>query len=387
MYYNTAARAGELGSELRLFRALLGSPIEVVTALVASGGGIFLTILATDAPTHRGEFLTIGGVLTTFGGILISWIASKAIARQQAIDEVGERLDSLSRNLGQVAGQISRSVEQAQTREISPETGFALILQASRLVYGQVNEIAVLRGAAFDSAYLIDTAEQLDGLAQQLSRQLGTSGAPAESIATVRQNLATVRTNLTRVAPVRSSSIADVGCPHCGTTNSVQVGDFPGDTAAAVCSACGKAFNAHRSLSGLFSRPMGRPLGSATVPAVERWNFNCPSCQQVLSVRIDQGQTEIVCTNCFMGLDVDATSRAATATTHYGNSRPAAGGRSGTRPLLPCPTGAELINGMLTNTRGIVAICRRHRQVMEMSWEEWAASPFKDRGQTPPSVG
>lgn len=161
-------------------RGLSRRIVESIAGAIMLGAGILLQVLGArsdQAPASLGTpLLIIGGVLVAIGGVALSWIASSILterqtfeARESARSEIDDKLDNLSRALGQAAGQISQAVEQADVGQIPSATGFALVSQATRTIYGQVNEIAVIRGQRFDAAQLLDTAARLDDLARQLS--------------------------------------------------------------------------------------------------------------------------------------------------------------------------------------------------------------------------
>jgi len=359
-------------TSMRIVKLLLGSPVETLSGLVLIGAGVYISSIGSTAPVHKNGLLTMGGLLTAFGGILVSWVASKAFAKDQAQAEFGQQLGNLSRNLGQAASQISRAVEQSQDHDITAETGFALISQANRTIYGQVNEISVIQGAGFDPAYLLETASKLDSLALQLE----SSGKGGEALQQVRRQLEQVRTTLSRGPVVRTYSRAQVACPECSSLNDIELGDIPGDTAAGTCDACGNRYNAHRSADGRpFSRSAGPSELSHTATVPPRWAFNCPSCERRMTARTDQGAKRMLCTDCFAGLQVDPIAQDVQPDGRYTRTLVPVAGSSGTRPVVSCPVCGKLRNAILTTETSFFAVCPDDHQALEVprsAWDAWS---------------
>jgi hypothetical protein len=350
---------------MRVFAALRSNAVEVVTAAVLVGAGIYVTSVGSSATTHGTGLLTAGGIMTAFGGILISWIASGAHAREQAERDFGLQLGNLSRNLGQAAGQLARAVEQAQTREIHPATGLALISQANRMVYGQVNEIAVIQGVGFDPAYLLETASKLDNLARELESQ----EKGAESLANVRRELEHVRTTLSQGPVRRTYAVTEVNCPYCGSTNQVELGNIPGDTATAICLVCQNRYNAHRSPAGsAFTRKIGENHPSA---AGRRWSFQCPSCAADLTPPV--GTRNVVCTSCHTALTVNSETQSVIAGEKYTHSWAAVRNEWKGRPILSCPSCGQPRRAILNTGSTYMAYCTPDLQLMEVSHTDWHA--------------
>jgi hypothetical protein len=235
------------------------------------------------------------------------------LARQ----EFYEHLDAMSRALGQAAGQISRVVDQAQNQEVHPSTAFALVSQGVRMIYGQVNEIAVLRGAVFDPANLIATAAQLDGLARQLESQTTGDDEGIEDMEDLRRQIEEVRSTLTR-----------------------QVG--------------------------------GAVLPDEPPPPRPRWTFRCPECSLEMATRKDGKQRTMVCTNCYEDLLVDASSESVYPRGKYTHSVAVIAGRSGSRPIVACPVDGRTLIALLNSGKSYLAFCQDHRQLMEVRHEAFA---------------
>jgi endogenous inhibitor of DNA gyrase (YacG/DUF329 family) len=348
---------------MRFLRTLLGSFVEVVSGVVLIGVGVYVSSVGSSDSSHRAGLLAAGGILTTFGGVLLSWIASRAFAREQARADFTHQLGNLSRNLGQAAGQISRAVDQALVQDVRPDTGFALISQANRMIYGQVNEISVIQGAEFDAAYLLETASTLD----QLALQLAGNSHGGEALAEVRRELEHVRNTLSRGQTTRTYSRAMVDCPSCGASNGIELGDVPGDTASHECSACGSRFNAHRAAD---SKAFTRPVGPSTSPA-ERWHFTCPSCAGDASTRFGPRVKTMACTHCFAALAVDSSAETVSVVGKYSHSQASLARGTGARPILECPTCGTGVPAVMKTSSGFMGFCTAHRQAIEMSFGDW----------------
>jgi transcription elongation factor Elf1 len=282
--------------------------------------------------------------------------------------------------LGQAAGQITQAVEKVDTGSISDVTGFELVSQANRMIYGQVNEIAVIRKTQFDSAYLLETANTLDKLGRELtSRSVGANGhtdaaevdAVLEKIQDVLEGLGT-----DKGAPVRATGEVRTTCPYCEKSVQVSVGATPGDTAAATCSQCGEVFNVHRSAAGAgFTRKRGPQAPPAEVtPPAARWMFNCPSCEKVLGApKNGQGSRAMVCPGCFWLLRVDPGSEVVVKETKLTATKALGAFRSGSRPKALCPKCQSRINMPLRYSDGYFGYCLKDElalQVDDPTWDE-----------------
>lgn len=318
-----------------------------------------------------------GTVAVALGGVLISWEASRILAARDsesaikaARTEIDDRLDNLSRVLGQAAGQISQAVEQVETEQISETTAFALVSQANRMIYGQVNEIAVIRRTQFDSAYLLQTASTLDDLARQLSQpgSIADTKAVQEKIAAVRATLSTTS------GEGRSFPSELIDCPACGTENHVRLGSLPGDTAAAVCESCRIQFNAHRAANG---SPFARLNRTASgEPASERWSFECASCHHVMRTSLDgRGERTLMCPGCFHAWKVNPHAKTVVEDGSFRVVHFDPGVRTGARPHVICPDCEKRISARLMSRHGAIAVCFEDRVALVVPWPEPDPAP------------
>ncbi len=307
--------------------------------------------------------------MTTMGGVLISWIASRAYARDQAREEFNTQLGSLSRNLGQVAGQIGRAVNLGATSEIEASAAFAMVDQANQMVYGQVNEIAVLQGAGFDPGYLIETAQTLQAVTEQLASREPRTDA---SLVKVQRELARVTSTLRNSPGPRTYEQVSVQCPYCGHSNSLRLGNFPGDTAGPRCEQCKRTYFAHRAVTGaVFASRPGVPGAERTV---ERWRFACPECGNSLSTAGAGPPKVIACLECDAALHVTPSDQTVVAEGKFTRTPQLIAARSGNRPLLECPVCNTPRKSFLASGNRYFAICLEDRQLMETDlsdWETW----------------
>jgi transcription elongation factor Elf1 len=311
--------------------------VEVIAALVLIVVGVVVT---TNGAGHGDEpselpLLILGGVATTFGGVLLSWEAGKIVSRREAMEEIRAQLDLVSRNLGQAAGQIIRTVEQSQMHEMHISTGLALVSQSTNIVYAQVNAIQNILGDRFNANDLLETASELDALAKQLERKGGDTDR-------VREKLSRLTTELRDRAPASSArSEVETSCPYCGTDNSVQLGVNGGDTATKTCDSCGARFNIHRRVDGSFFTREITSAAHQTSTTVA--HYTCPQCAHADSLVVPEGvEKPIVCPECGRKLKIrpdgsmvdkgeNLEVSAASPTGRFGS------GGFGAKPTVRCP--------------------------------------------------
>jgi len=328
--------------------------------------------------------------MVALGGVAVSWIASSILAEHQAAEaaaqareEVDQKLDNLSRVFGQAAGQISQAVEQAELQQIPAATGFALVSQATRMIYGQVNEIGVIRGVKFDAARLLETASMLDDLARQLS---GSSNK-TDDVNEVRRKIQVVQETLSTVTPQRQMSEVVIDCPYCNRANHVRLGNLPGDSATATCTNCSDVFNVHRTGTGTaFTRPRvpaaSLPAGLQPVPLTRRWTFQCPKCQKRLSAIEDgRGIRPMVCTTCLTALDVEPAAQMVSLALGYTKIDASNFARRAKRPKILCPTCGETRIAMLSGDRGFVGMCIVDKFVFEVPYADFEAFYLSETGE------
>lgn len=308
--------------EFTVRQSFLRRLVEAIVGTIALVAGVVLQSYGAkdDNPLHT-ELLILGGVMVAVGGVALSWIASAIISERQAADavqvardDVDHKLDNLSRVLGQAAGQISQAVQQSESGQISPATGFALVSQSTRIIYGQVNEISVIRGAKFDSAQLLETAGALDELARQFS-----GGATDErEVDELRRRLKDIQTSLKTGKP------------------------GPIDVDKAV--------------------PTSTP----------RWSFLCPRCGRPMGVRRDgNGARVMACIACLAAIKVDPDLGVAEQDGMFTKVEAASFSKNGNRPKFHCPACGVQVRALLITPDGYTGFCIDDRVVMTLSYEQF----------------
>jgi len=370
--------------------------VEIISSLVMFGGGVVIQAYGSTAgPDGTPETLPLlaGGVLVAFGGIALSWIASGILGERQVEDarkdaqiSINEKLSYLARVLGQAAGQINQAVEDSESRRISGATGFALVSQANRLIYGQVNEIAVILNEQWDAAHLLETTKALN----EVARELGQSRPGTTEVEQIQTKLKGIENQLAAVAPARKFDLVDVECPYCSHINSVRLGDQQGDTAQPVCSSCTLRFYAHRGSSSRVQVRAQPEAASVSVtnasPAVrgyDRRSLTCPSCRQTLTARLDgKGLRTMLCPNCISAVLVDPATGSIALHDRYDSVNPMDFARSGTRPKMRCPSCDRWIKSVVITVRGYAALCEIDYHVLQVSTEEFNEHLAREKAAT-----
>lgn len=194
--------------------------------MVASG-----LALSSDPTWHL-----IAATLIAAGGVLLSVHPASAYARRDAEAAFHARLDTLVRQLAISSGQIDQAALHAQTGTVDAETCFALIRQASRTLFGLVDEMRAVRGARFDPSETVQTVETLLEMAEDLNSYTDKAlrvgrlePAATQELQELKVQIAAMSDRLAvGAAPSRSSSAVKVDCLQCGTVVPVVIGDAPG---------------------------------------------------------------------------------------------------------------------------------------------------------------
>lgn len=252
----------------RFREAAREKPIEFLSAVVMVGIGIAVSLLS---PTQT--LLGLGGILATIGGALFSWSAATVGTVDQAVQILRPQLESTSRQLGTVSGQIGRAVTAVQEGFIAPETAFALVLQSNRTLYSFVSELQLLTGTQLDTQVLVDTMEQLEDLAERLTTYGDQRREPqaddarstaqpdlakllGEELESIRLQLGSQLGHIEQ--PGRKAKRTRIVCPTCSSTFDWQLGINHGDSGLPQCAICGTRFHIHRRADGgVITRQMG----------------------------------------------------------------------------------------------------------------------------------
>jgi hypothetical protein len=239
-------------------------PLEMICAAVMIVAGIAMAAVLSS-------WQAVGGALAAFGGALLSWSTASVNTPEQARQILKADLENLSRRLATAAGQISQAVQSVRSEQYDADVGFALISQATAVLYGLVNDIQVMAGSQFSAENLIITVDRCEEMADNLQERLslltpeiGNSNERAEgSLNEIRDELDSMRMQLQSARreiqnPKRQSVVENIECPDCGTLIPHKLGLVAGDSAAPHCFNCGARFHAHRRSDGtFFTKTMG----------------------------------------------------------------------------------------------------------------------------------
>jgi hypothetical protein len=375
---------GATDTEERFVRDLLSQLtkhiVEVVAGLFLAVVGAIMTVLGAK-PGEPVYLVYVGAIGTALGGILLSWTIGRTVSRRDAMEEVRTQLGLVSKNLGQVAGQISRVVDQCSDHSLDPETGFALVGQSATLVGAQVNAIQGMLGDPFDAGDLLTTLSEMENLAGQLDRR-DRRGPDVGHVKTrlqeMREEISGARSNTLRVTET-------VECPMCRFAQQAQLGAYPGDTSASTCRKCGSRFNSHRRSDGsVFTRIAGA-AGAATsvvTPSIEpktHMSASCPKCEALVKISVVGRAAPTkgaVCLECGTSIIIDLTSGAITSNGQFEKlpgtpvARYGSGG-TGARPIILCEQCNSQIRAIIRKDSTQYAIDNSCRRLYEVSNEEW----------------
>lgn len=281
-------------------------PVEVFTSIFIILIGLLVVVVQGTQPLWS----TVGAILTTLGGVLLSWSTAAVSTAEQAREVLRPQLETVSRHLGTAAGSISRVVKQVQNGEGDAETGLALVANSTRTLYGLVNDLQLMVGAKFSSQDLIATVTSLEELAVNLSSKVSTllpddpeshPESREPSIADVQNGLETLRLQLQSTRqklqePEQKMAFETVTCPDCGVESRFALGETVGDSSMPTCSSCGNRFHLHRLPDSGFRVVR---WGSASDPQVRIHEVMCPHCKQHYRVRTygEQSQDRF-CVKC-----------------------------------------------------------------------------------------
>lgn len=390
-----------------------GRSVEIVCGLVMVILGV---CLSASAATQDGgvDVLKVAGgnLLTALGGVLLSWVAAIAFSHREAVRQLSEQVDAVSRILSHAATRVSRSVERCQAGEEEVPTSLALIQQATTMIYGQIDEIGRLTGHPLDSEDMTFTLSELDKLAVKLDREPGTQNSD------IREDVARI---LARARGAKSTSQSkipvEVECPHCEVRNVAALGTESGATARVECRSCKSPFNVHRSGTGTaFARtvpshanpsgqtnhiqhtPPAQPDSPTALNAAEKYpsalnskekksqlddkgptvfsSFNCSSCGTDMTVRrsTEDNPKLMVCTKCLTANFVTPQSLQVIDGGQFTHTKGVIVGRSGSQPLVSCPECDLSIRCVLNDGKSKYGFCAKDRQLMEVThpaFEQW----------------
>ena len=290
-------------------------PVESGASLLIVALGLLISASEGAASDPRWEMITAGAALTAIGGVLASWIAGSHFSGSQALESFAVRVETISRSVGQFAGQIHVAVEEASWETISEHEALTLVSQAATNIYGQVSELQGLVGGRFSSDFLLDTVNELDALARKLGGDRSTATETDEELSEVIERLDTVRAGLSSPAGGKLWDESLV-CPYCAGENRIRLSATVGATRAVTCLQCDLRFNSHRVSDGSVlanampeSQRRARSVAAAqNGPPTFELDTTCPRCDNPITTTTRPSAGEdtrrIVCLACNADLEV-----------------------------------------------------------------------------------
>lgn len=252
----------------RFITAFHAKPVEMLAAFGMLIAGVAVSLAGTGPWWSAG-----GAALTALAGVLFSWSMASLNTNEQAAAILRPQLETTSKHLGTVSGQIARAIQAVHNGYLDSDTGFALMLQANGTLYNLVSDLQRLTGTQFDSTDLVDTIERLDELAGKISRlperareedwQEEESSELREEIEGLKQQLQSQLALMGRPAQARHP--VRVTCPSCAGVFNAPLGANQGDSAMPTCPICASRFHVHRGSDGSF---FVRQPGSTVAPTI-----------------------------------------------------------------------------------------------------------------------
>ena len=298
--------------------------VLTVAGLTLLGLGI---ILPWTRDIHAKGFpwqVVLGGVAAALGGAVLSWMASVAVSKRAATDELGRQIASVTRSVAQASGQILNSIERAYKSDIEPVTAFELMYQQARSIQSDVNEISLIIQTGYSSANVEDTIKAID----EATRFLVGTKAPPE----VTERLSRVRSSL------------------------------------------------------VMTRDQGGPVAAHDAPPPVFKTISCPECSNGVPIRLRPGSAQknirAICLNCFTSLAVAIPTYDVTI---VGKMRLEADSvivkRNGSRPVIKCPKCNEKISAQIAQSECFYAVCNEDQIIVRIKrddFEDWQTSASRD---------
>ena len=296
------------GNLMRLLEQLKQKPVETSSAVAMIVLGIVLGALLEGR-----TWPAIGGAIAALGGALLSYSTSNVDSHSKARDLLRPELQVASRHLADIAGKISRAVQAALTKAITPEMAIDRISQLTSTLYGTVNDLNLIGGenASFDN--VVETVTVCEQMAAELERLTAVVTPSDETgpqfhqqIESLRLQLATAVRSIANPTEARQKVVVD--CPKCNHQVETQLGVTSGDSSFGDCTECGERFHVHRGADGrVFTRQWGAAQGGGT-PPIRRIIATCTKCQQSvpLNFHVDSKEEKRYCMNCCAELTVSS---------------------------------------------------------------------------------
>ena len=300
---------------------LAGRPVEI-------GAGIALLLTGVVLPVWLSDLTAItllGPALAAIGGVLISHSTDTVNKRERATDVLKHELETLSRNLGATAGQISNLIHEVNAGIHETERGIALISVCTNSLFSHVNDLNTLIGSASNYDELVSSYEDLNRIASSISSLRAADPRAKENgsrtqnrqLEAIQRDLRNVREKIQSASTVTAPGAAisyrseQVTCPYCSNRTTISLGVQAGETSAPVCNTCKQRFNAHRrGDNSIIVRPSIHASSTPKPAVTPGWSgeLSCPNelCDNVISVRLPNTEelTKRACTECYQVLHI-----------------------------------------------------------------------------------
>ena len=285
-------------------------PIEI-----AAGGLMILVGLALPLLTPESKLLSvISTILSTFGGISLSWSASSVNKMREAKDLLKPRINSVTRHLLVTSRQMSSVVQEVYSGIRSPEAAIDLLSQLTTSIYSEVEDLESLADLEYDGKkiqQLVEKAsETLEGLHTTRKGIRGKDGG--KSIKKAEQDEIELARVLADIQGALGKNVSSelqtyserqqVQCPECLNTLTIKIGKQSGASAMPTCTTCKNRFHAHRKADGfVFTRRIGN-VPPTPVANSKRIDVECPGegCGNELRITLSANKesAQRYCTDC-----------------------------------------------------------------------------------------
>lgn len=293
-------------------------PVVVGFTLIAVG--VILPFTRDSGATGFQWQLLVGAVVVALGGAYLSWVASLHAARQAAEvnvrRETADRLDPITRGIGQKSGQVIETINRGMQQDIESDTALEIMYQLTRAIQADVVELTAIAGTPYDKNPTIEAIALMD----ELARDLG-SATPADLALKIER--------------LRSTVGAQVAATYtAGVTPSAP-------------------------------------------SAKRRESLLCPNCGNPVPVmvRTNQAATDAVCVTCYHSLSVSFPELAVTVRGPLDVRNPSPIlGRNGSRPVVACHVCDRSITSQIVVDDRLIGLCRKDRTaevVTRDAFETW----------------
>lgn len=306
--------------------------LSICLGFAATVIGVILTAMnAKSTSEDAGVYLILGGVLTAFGPVILSYEVSKRVGRREAQQELLGHIESISMNLGHSVAALDNALKRNAAGVDTAHVTLSVVHSLTSGIEVQIGQLQKLIGEPFSLETLLATREKLVNLAGTLAKALeeNDSQAALEASRGIDKEMRKL------VKPAGKVDDVTVTCPQCAHEFSQLVGTLPGSTSKATCPLCDSAFNVHRNGKGVAfvritssapasQQPPAQTTNTLPAPAFspstltsssqdplrpKRATLQCPKCDN--GVRFwtanTPGDQVVVCLNCDTGITINSS--------------------------------------------------------------------------------